>query len=100
GSEENAFRIELATNDAFSGISVAQTPGLGAVALQVTLNMLQGTEVPRVISIPIPAVTSEAMEEGVHYFPGLPDDFFTAINIPECGLDLQPEEILGVEVDN
>jgi hypothetical protein len=43
-------------------------------------------------------VRSEDVEEGVHYFPGLPDDFFTAIKIPVCGVNLEPEAILAVEV--
>ena len=44
-------------------------------------------------------VTSEDIEEGVHYFPDLPVDFFTPIKIPVCGVDLDPEAILAVKVE-
>jgi ribose transport system substrate-binding protein len=98
GEAENAFRIAMAEGE-FEGISVGQTPGMVAVAMQAALELLQGRELPRLISMPLPAVTSEDIEEGVHYFPGLPDDFFTPIKIPVCGVDLDPEDILAVEVD-
>ena len=55
------------------GISVGQTPGMVAVSMQAALELLQGRELPRVIAMPLPIVTSEDIEEGVHYFPDLPD---------------------------
>ncbi|HLA44965.1 MAG TPA: hypothetical protein VJZ27_16080 [Aggregatilineales bacterium] len=60
---------------------------------------MQGRELPQSIAMPLPAVTSDDIEEGVHYFPDLPDDFFTPIKIPLCGVDLEPEAILAVEVE-
>lgn len=98
GEAENAFRMAIANGD-FEGISVGQTPGMVAVAMQAALELLQGRELPRVIAMPLPAVTSEEIEEGVHYFPDLPDDFFTAIKIPTCGVNLEPDAILAVEVE-
>jgi ribose transport system substrate-binding protein len=50
--------------------------------------------------MPLPLVTSDEIEEGVDYFPDLPVDFFTAIKIPICGVDLDPDAILAVEVEN
>jgi ribose transport system substrate-binding protein len=97
GEGENGFRIALA-NGQVEGISVAQTPGMITVAMQAALELLQGRELPRVISMPIPMATSEEMVEGTHYFPDLPVDFFTAINIPICGVQLDPADILAVEV--
>lgn len=98
GEAENAFRTALGEG-AFEGISVGQTPGMVAVAMKVALEALQGREIPQNISMPLPSVTSEEAEEGVHYFPDLPDDFFTAIKIPACGVDLDAEAILAVEVE-
>lgn len=98
GEGENGFRMAMG-NGEVEGISVAQTPGMIAVAMQAALELLQGNELPRVISMPLPLVTSEDIEEGVHYFPELPVDFFTAIKIPVCGVDLDPDAILSVEVE-
>ncbi|MEQ9028754.1 MAG: sugar ABC transporter substrate-binding protein [Aggregatilineales bacterium] len=99
GEAENAFRMAMAEGE-FEGISVGQTPGMVAVAMQAALELLQGRELPRNISMPLPLVTSEDIEEGVHYFPGLPDDFFTPIKIPVCGVDLDAEAILEIDVDS
>jgi ribose transport system substrate-binding protein len=71
-----------------------------AVSIQAALELLQGRELPRVISMPLPLVTSDEIEEGVDYFPDLPVDFFTAIKIPICGVDLDPDAILAVVVEN
>lgn len=98
GEGENGFRMAMGSGDV-EGISIAQTPGMVAVAIQAALELLQGRELPRVISMPLPSVTSEEIEEGVHYFPDLPVDFFTAIKIPVCGVDLEAEAILAVEVE-
>lgn len=101
GEAENGFRKALAErgDEGLVGISVGQTPGMVAVAMQAALELLQGRELPRNIAMPLPLVTSEDIQEGVHYFPDLPDDFFTPIKIPECGVNLSPEEILAVEVE-
>lgn len=100
GEAENGFRKALAQrgDEGLVGISVGQTPGMVDVAMQAALELLQGAELPRVIAMPLPTVTSETIQEGVHYFADLPDDFFTPIKIPECGVDLTPEEILAVNV--
>lgn len=97
GEAENGFRMAMGSGD-IEGISVGQTPGMIAVSIQASLELLQGRELPRVISMPLPLVTSEDIEEGVHYFPDLPVDFFTPIKIPVCGVDLDPDAILAVEV--
>lgn len=98
GEGENGFRMAMGAGEV-EGVSVAQTPGMIAVSMQAALEILQGRELPRVINMPLPLVTSEDIEEGVHYFPDLPDDFFTAIKIPVCGVDLEADAILAAEVD-
>jgi len=97
GEAENGFRKAMAAGE-FEGISVGQTPGMVAVSMMAAIELLQGRELPHNIAMPLPLVTSEDIEEGVHFFPDLPDDFFTPIKIPVCGVDLDPEEILAVEV--
>jgi len=97
GEAENGFRKAMAAGE-FEGISVGQTPGMVAVSMAAALELLQGTELPANISMPLPLVVSEDVEEGVHFFPDLPDDFFTAIKIPVCGVNLDPETILSMEV--
>jgi len=97
GEAENGFRMAMGSGK-IKGISVGQTPGMIDVSIMAALELLQGRELPRVISMPLPMVTSEDIKEGVHYFPDLPADFFTPIKIPVCGVDLDPAAILAVEV--
>jgi len=66
--------------------------------MQAALELLQGRELPRVISMPLPMVTSDEIQEGRDYFPDLPADFFTPIKIPVCGVDLDPDAIMAVKV--
>src|SRR5258708_2829985 len=100
GEGENAFRRGLATmkDQGLVGISVAETPGMVAVSMRVALELLQGRTMPRVIAMPLPIATTESIKEGVDWFKDLPDDFFTAINIPACGVHLTPEAILAVKI--
>jgi len=100
GEAENGFRKALAElkDKGLVGISVGQTPGMVTVAMRTALELLQGRTVPRIIAMPLPIAKTETIKEGVDYFNGVPDDFFTAIKIPACGIDLTPEEILAVKV--
>jgi ribose transport system substrate-binding protein len=98
GEGENGYRMAMGSGQV-EGLSIAQTPGMIAVAMQAALELLQGRELPRVISMPLPMIASEDIQEGVHYFPDLPVDFFTAIKIPECGVNLEAEAILAVEIE-
>jgi len=97
GEAENGFRKAMGAGE-FQGISVGQTPGMVAVSMMAALELLQGRELPHNISMPLPMVTSEDVQSGVHYFPDLPDDFFTPIKIPVCGVNLDPDAILAVKV--
>lgn len=100
GEAENGFRKALAEmkDQGLVGISVGQTPGMVTVAMKVALELLQGRKMPRVIAMPLPIARTETIKEGVDFFTGVPDDFFTAIKIPACDIDLSPEEILAVKV--
>jgi len=101
GEAENGFRKLMAEHrdEGLVGISVGQSPGLVAVSIQAALELLQGKELPRVISVPLPVATSEDLKPGVNYFPDLPDTFFTPISFPACGVDLTPQEILSQSAD-
>jgi len=100
GEAENGFRKALAEmkDQGLVGISVGQTPGMVTVAMKTALELLQGRKVPRIIAMPLPIARTETIKEGVDYFKDVPDDFFTAIKIPACGIDLTPEEILAVKI--
>ncbi len=100
GEAENGFRKALAEmkDQGLVGISVGQTPGMVTVAMRAALELLQGRKNPRIIAMPLPIAKTETVKEGVDYFNGVPDDFFTAIKIPACGVDLSPEEILAVKI--
>jgi len=100
GEAENGFRKALAEmkDQGLVGISVGQTPGMVTVSMKVALELLQGRKMPRIIAMPLPIAKTETIKEGVDYFKGVPDDFFTAIKIPACGINLSPEEILAVKI--
>ncbi|MBC7809951.1 MAG: ABC transporter substrate-binding protein [Burkholderiales bacterium] len=101
GEAENGFRMAMAEyeDEGLVGISVGQTPGMVAASMQVALELLKGREMPRSIALPLPIATTETLEEGVNYFPDLPADFFTPIQIPGCGVNLTAEAILAVVVE-
>ena len=94
GEAENGFRKALAASKA-GGISIGQTLSMIAVSIQVALALLNGKETPRVIAMPHPIATSEELKEGVNYFKDLDDEFFVAVSIPACGVNLTPAKILA-----
>src|SRR5260221_1651914 len=100
GEAENGFRKALATmkDQGLVGISAGQTPGMVTVAMRAAVELLQGRKLPRVIAMPIPVTTTETIKEGVDYFTNAPDDFFTGIKIQACGVDLTPEQVLALKV--
>ncbi|MEP7288337.1 MAG: sugar ABC transporter substrate-binding protein [Chloroflexota bacterium] len=100
GEAENGFRKALAEmkDQGLVGISVGQTPGMVTVAMRAALELLQGRKLPRIIAMPLPIAKTETIKENVDYFPSAPDDFFTAIKIPACGVDLSADEILAVKI--
>ena len=94
GEAENGFRKQmLEYKDQFKGYSIGQSPGLVCVSIRVALDLLQGKEVPSAISVPLPEATTDDLEPGVNVFPDAPDNFFTPINIEQCGVQFTYEEI-------
>jgi ribose transport system substrate-binding protein len=94
GEAENGYRKALAASKA-GGISIGQTPSMIAVSIQVALAALKGQELPRVIAMPLPIAASEDLKEGVNYFKDLNDEFFVAVSVPACGVNLTPAQILA-----
>ncbi len=94
GEAENGFRKQmLQYKDQFKGYSIGQSPGLVCVSIRVALDLLQGIEVPSAISVPLPEAKTEDLVPGVNVFPDAPDNFFTPINIEQCGVSFTYEEI-------
>jgi ribose transport system substrate-binding protein len=94
GEAENGFRKQmLQFKDQFQGLSIGQTPGMVCVAIHAALDALRGNEIPQAISIPLPQATTAELKPGVNVFPDGPDNFFTPIQIPACGVNLTFEQI-------
>jgi ribose transport system substrate-binding protein len=94
GEAENGFRKQmLEYKDQFKGYSIGQSPGLVCVSIRVALDLLQGMQVPSEIAVPLPEAKTEDLKPGVNVFPDAPDNFFTPINIPACGVDLSFQQI-------
>ena len=95
GEAENGFR-RLAAELKIPVTSVGQSPSLSAVAFKVALDMLKdGAEMPEYIYIPPPTATYPDIVDGRDYFSELPDTFFSAIQIPQCNIKFNAEQILS-----
>lgn len=94
GEAENGFRKQmLQYADQFNGLSIGQSPALVCVSIRVALDLLQGKPMPSFVSMPLPSATTAELVPDVNVFPDAPDNFFTAIQVPGCGVDLTIEEI-------
>lgn len=96
---ENGTRM-LAVKNNVQFMSVTQAPALSAVAFYGALQLLQGHELPVKVALPINHVSSEEVEEGVHYFPDLPASFNTGTGYPACFEPLSPKELFDQTSDN
>ncbi|CAA9560028.1 MAG: ABC transporter, substrate-binding protein (cluster 2, ribose/xylose/arabinose/galactose) [uncultured Thermomicrobiales bacterium] len=99
GEAENGFRKQmLEYAEEMPALSIGQSPGLVAVSIRAAISLLLGEPVPRAVSVPLPMATTDELEPGVNVFPDAPDNFFTPVQIPECGVTLTFEEIDRQEV--
>ncbi len=99
GEAENGFRKQmLEYPDQMPALSIGQSPGLVAVSIRAAISLLQGQPVPRSVSVPLPAATTEELVPGVNVFPDASDNFFTPIQITECGVTLTFEAVDQQEV--
>lgn len=97
GEAGNGYR-KAAKEKGFPILSIGQSPALSALSIKVALDILQGKEVPRKVSAPLPAVTNDQLESGKNFFPDQPDSLFTAINIPTCGLNFDIDKVLNQKI--
>lgn len=96
---ENGVRMLIDEHD-IPGVSASQAPAMSAIALEATVALLQGNELPQTIFLPIPQVKSEDIEAGVNYFPDLPKSFNTGTGYAECFAPFTPDELLGQSADD
>jgi len=102
GESENGFRKLLAEHgpNGLEGISIGQSPGLVAIAMNAALSALDGEPMPQLISVPIPYATFDQMKAGENYWPDLTDNFFTVNEFPPCGVNITAREIMAKDADN
>jgi ribose transport system substrate-binding protein len=99
GAAENGFRKQmLQYKDQIDCLSIGQTPAMVCVAIRVALDLLKGNSVPSFVGMPLPSATTAQLVPGVNVFPDAPDNFFTPIQVPGCGVDLTIEEIQAQKV--
>lgn len=96
---ENGTR-RLAMDNGVPFMSATQAPAMSAVAMQGAIALLQGNELPVLVSLPINHVSSEEAKEGTHYFPDLPASFNTGTGYSACFEPLTPEELAKQTSDN
>ncbi|MHA6298604.1 sugar ABC transporter substrate-binding protein [Devosia sp. CAU 1758] len=97
GESENGFR-KLVAEHADAGlksISIGQSPGLVAIAMKAAVSALEGNVMPQLISVPLPMVTYDQLEDGVNYWSDLPDNFFTVNEFPACGVNITGPAIMA-----
>jgi ribose transport system substrate-binding protein len=98
GEASNGFRKFMLENrdKGFKGFSIGDPPSVGAYALKVAVDILDGNAPSgRVVTIPAPAASSEELEAGVNVFPDLPDTIYPAIQIEGSGFELSIQDALG-----
>ena len=93
GDGENGARKMMAKHNV-PGASVTQAPAMSAIAMQAAIALLKGHELPSMIALPLPYVLSEDLEEGVNYFPDLPDTINLGSGFAACGTALTAQEVL------
>ena len=78
------------------GISVGDPPTLGAYALKVAVDILDGNPPKeKDIIVGIPTLRTEELKPGVNVFPDLPATVYDDIEIPGSGISLTMKEALG-----
>ena len=95
GEAENGFRKQLLQfkDKGLRGISVGQSPGLVCASMRAAIDLLAGKELPISIAVPLPIASSDDLKDGVNVFNSLPDNFFTPIQIAQCGINLTADQI-------
>lgn len=102
GEGENGFRKQIAlySKDGLKGLSYGQSPGLVAISIKAAIAALEGHPMPKMISVPIPVVDYNGLEDGVNYWPDLTDKFFTPNEFPPCDVNIKAVDIMAKSADD
>ncbi len=85
----NGWRVAMLKykKEGLKGISVGDPPSLGAYALKVAVDVLDGNPPPsKRIMVNIPTLTTAQLKVGKNVFPDLPPTLYDDINIPGSGM--------------
>jgi ribose transport system substrate-binding protein len=97
GGDSNGWRVAMLKykDQGLRGISVGDSPTLGAYALKVAVEILDKKPVQKDIVVPIPTVTSDTVQAGVNAFPDLPPTVYDDIDIPDSGISVTIQDAMG-----
>jgi ribose transport system substrate-binding protein len=99
GESSNGLRLAMLKyqDQGLTAISCGSSPTLGAYALKVAVDTLEGHgPTSKDINVPIPCVKSDEIKAGVNAFPDLPPTIFDDIEIPNSGMQpVTMQESLG-----
>jgi ribose transport system substrate-binding protein len=97
GEAENGFRKLVAahSDEGLKGISIGQSPGLVAISMKAAISALEGNPMPQLISVPLPEVSYDELEDGTNFWSDLPDNFFTVNEFPPCGVNISGPAIMS-----
>ena len=99
GEASNGWRLAMLKykDQGLKGISVGDPPTLGAYALKVAVDVLDGhPPADKLINVGIPTLKTDELKEGVNVFPDLPDTVYDDVEIPNSGLQpLTIQDSLG-----
>jgi len=97
GGDSNGWRSAMLKykDQGLRGISVGDSPALGAYALKVAVAVLDKKPVPKDIVVSIPTVTTDEVKAGVNVFPELPATVYDDIDIPGSGIHLTMDDALA-----
>jgi ribose transport system substrate-binding protein len=99
GEGSNGWRLSMLKykDQGLAGISVGDPPTLGAYALKVAVDVLDGKPpASKDINVDIPTLTTEQLKVGENVFPDLPATVYDDVEIPNSGLQpLTIQDSLG-----
>lgn len=98
GEASNGWRLAMLKykDQGLKGISVGDPPTLGAYALKVAVEILDGhPPKSKTILANIPTLTTEQLKVGENVFPDLPATVYDDIEIPGSGIHLTMDDALG-----
>jgi ribose transport system substrate-binding protein len=98
GQGENGWRLAMAEykDKGLKGVSAGDPSVIGAYALKVAVDILEGNgPKEKLVSVPVPTVTTADLKPGVNVFPDLPPTLDADTDIPGANLGLTIEDGVG-----